>query len=56
VIKADQELNNDQFESEVINETELLKLDRSLNRINKFAQREILATSEDEHLRREKRY
>jgi len=47
-------LNNDEYVSEVENETELLKLERSFQRINKFARRDIEG-DQTQHERREKR-
>lgn len=47
-------LTNDDYKSEIENEIELQKLERSLARINKFARRE-LESDESQHPRREKR-
>lgn len=47
-------LSNDQYWSEISNETELLKLQRSMERINKFARRDIEG-DQSQHERREKR-
>lgn len=47
-------LSNDQYWDEVSNETGLLKLERSMERINKFARRDIEG-DQSQHERREKR-
>jgi len=47
-------LSNDQYWDEVSNETGLLKLERSMERINKFARRDIEGDL-TQHERREKR-
>lgn len=47
-------LSNDQYWDEVSNETGLLKLERSMERINKFARRDIEG-DQTQHERREKR-
>jgi len=54
VHEFDTRLNNEEYNYEVENETELLKLERSLKRINRFARRELENKPED-HKRREKR-
>jgi len=47
-------LNTDEYTSEIENETELLKLERSFARINKFARRDIEGDT-SQHEIREKR-
>jgi len=47
-------LTNSQYWNEISNETELLKLERSMERINKFARRDIEG-DQSQHERREKR-
>lgn len=48
-------LSNNEYWNEISNETELLKLERSMERINKFSRRDIEGDL-SQHDRREKRY
>lgn len=51
---ADTRLDNANYNHEIDNEVELLKLERSMARINRFSRRELENSPED-HERKEKR-
>jgi len=52
--EREKNLSVDEYWSEIENETELIKLERSMERINKFSRRDIEG-DQSQHERREKR-